>query len=830
MPKSVDILIRIIFSILLGCGLVYGFWTIHGTSYLTRAEFLVDQSWLGLFLALLFLLTSSSMSWLGVFLWGGLWATLAWSSLHEPVDPFASRIALAAGLIGSSYFFSFASLSKTLLEFRIALRVIIFSCLAEVAYGYWEIKDQLLEANMVEMDGHFANQDVFGMVPMVGYLLLLGWFRPKNIAGQGLYAVLNLFFLGAVILSGSRSVGLGLIAGTCIFLLFGFLGFSDGYRVTRRLKQWLKATVVPIGLLLVVLSLGSYLDYSGKWSRFYHNLDTQNVTIRKEIYLSSLDLIASQSSGVGLGGFQRIYQNYRPGNPEIEESAFINKAHNDYLELGVEGGWLGLLLFFLLHVGALFIGYRRLKLKSEAIEVLGCIAALGGIFTYVSLNFAWSIPPVFFLWSSILGLLYSRQDDDESFLWGWVGRLGVMIFLVVPLLWSRSVLSRHALVQQRYEEGLRYTKQLDNERAIVAYTKCLKLEPDYTQASLKLSDLFEKQAYLSGDLEDFYRSSQVLKDAIKHDPLNKLARIKLADLLIANTQYQEAEELLVDTINRIPYDGRIKEVLARCYLYQERYEEAADAILKDILSKYIVEDDEYKGRRSLFGLLIYTMEYVQEGRGLAYLDKLSVDGHERIAREGASSALLRAQNQKVGYTEAETRIADWLEQRAKLDLVELRIILISKARQSPEQAQEWFEDLGRTELYQVNAENTAYTQLITTWMELAIKTGRVVQLKEFLRSRFNDGYYSFFEKSILGLVYIKEQEPKRAIDLLKPLVDDKVADAFLFQTLAMAYEEFGEKRLAMTYYEEACAKDPGYKFAKSRAEELKEEIGQFDEP
>ncbi|WP_082221920.1 O-antigen ligase family protein [Mesorhizobium loti] len=164
--------------------------------------------------------------------------------------------------------------------------------------------------------GLFANQNhfsalLFVSIPFVVYYSL---FRGHLLSGSlGLVTVLLL-----LLAAGSRA---GILIGLAITMI------SVVFLAAR-------SRVGGYGILAAFIGLSAYTI--GAWTK----IDAKVVDPafgRAEFARTTIDGIEQNwAVGVGFGGFQKVYQIYEKGSMIFK--SYVNHAHNDYLELVLEGG------------------------------------------------------------------------------------------------------------------------------------------------------------------------------------------------------------------------------------------------------------------------------------------------------------------------------------------------------------------------------------------------------------------------------------------------------------------------------------------------------------
>jgi O-antigen ligase len=182
--------------------------------------------------------------------------------------------------------------------------------------------------------GFFANRNhnaalLYAAIPLAAALgLSLGHVRPAQ-------RQLGLFFVGLVVvgavlglaITGSRAgLALGLLAGlTCIVLT-----------AAHRSRRWRRTRVlVAIGGNLLALVLAFQFGFVALATRLEHSdlIDDIRWPVAKVTFDTAQ---AYDPVGTGFGSFVPIFQSVEPR--DLLATYYINHAHNDWLELWLDGG------------------------------------------------------------------------------------------------------------------------------------------------------------------------------------------------------------------------------------------------------------------------------------------------------------------------------------------------------------------------------------------------------------------------------------------------------------------------------------------------------------
>jgi O-antigen ligase len=190
--------------------------------------------------------------------------------------------------------------------------------------------------------GNFANRNHFALFLAIGCALALTWaFRDetppwKAVAAFGLIVIFTLTILA----TGSRS---GVIVGVAGVILT-FLVFRR--RAGQQLKAIPRKIAVPVlvaGVATVIgaiwLSVGLDRAVSVNRATMLEGEDD----LRAQIWPIVLDMIQRYfPAGTGFGTFDPVFRIGEPDN--LLNPQYINLAHNDWLQIVMEGGLIGLVL------------------------------------------------------------------------------------------------------------------------------------------------------------------------------------------------------------------------------------------------------------------------------------------------------------------------------------------------------------------------------------------------------------------------------------------------------------------------------------------------------
>lgn len=223
-----------------------------------------------------------------------------------------------------------------------------------------------------------------GVVIALVYLIAVAKKRSSTLILLVIVAVPSTI---ATFLTGSRGPLVAIIAAVIISLFAG----------------WRRNPKKSFFALLVFLGLGIYLN-----SLSFDNSDIRIISTdssgRDILFTAAFESILKNPVGLGWGNFHEIL----PGEKEV--STYILYPHNIFLEVGVEGGWLALVIFTFLVVASLRNAFKRAQSGNPiAMFMLSML-----VFALVNACFSSDLVGNRLMWLFMGLCLLTPMDDDEN--------------------------------------------------------------------------------------------------------------------------------------------------------------------------------------------------------------------------------------------------------------------------------------------------------------------------------------------------------------------------------------------------------------------------------
>lgn len=281
---------------------------------------------------------------------------------------------------------------------RWILWILFATCMIATGWGMIQRLHQLgiVENTIVDWGREvivstFGNKNFFaGFLTMTAPVVFgYAWATKRKVIKAILFALFAIEFY-ILMATGTRTGFLGFWIGMIIFifLLFRFVWFRAELDNAVR-----KQRLLVFGLVFLLMIGLSYLFIPQHLiERLGGAFDLQKGTQRVRWIMwtgSSRATIDQPITGHGHGTFQLVFPNYRPTfYHRFQVSHNTRHSHNEYLEVIMESGIVGLSLFLLLFVVLGVVSYRFIKRSRSQYYNYIIIGLLSGIVAGMVQNFA----------------------------------------------------------------------------------------------------------------------------------------------------------------------------------------------------------------------------------------------------------------------------------------------------------------------------------------------------------------------------------------------------------------------------------------------------------
>jgi O-antigen ligase len=192
--------------------------------------------------------------------------------------------------------------------------------------------------------------------------------KSDRLNRQALMALGIIVFLLAMIFTRSRA---GIVSGLVGFLAFSIMARTGIKAVAMQTRMLPVAIIVLMCIYTMTIGVGPIMQ------RFL-TLGA-DIGSRRDIWRDSLPIIKDHPLGIGLGNYENVFQVY---NQSLTSDKTVMHAHNDYLQLLVETGWIGFMA--LMSAFSIFLGksarrIKKLDFKRDPLFFYLAVGAFSGL-------------------------------------------------------------------------------------------------------------------------------------------------------------------------------------------------------------------------------------------------------------------------------------------------------------------------------------------------------------------------------------------------------------------------------------------------------------------
>jgi len=423
------------------------------------------------------------------------------------------------------------------------------------------------------------------------------WYRLSHLRGRGrepgfdwhalasdawfVTAVFLFFFL--IVSSVSA-----LSKTTFVVLVIGIVSFFTLLAIGNK-KRWLSLVgfaVVLVGIVLALLFLGERVEerFLNMNSEYFSTLGMRTMLWSRSLNVLSLFPLFGSGFGTYASAFSSLHR--------VETHFFSQHLLNDYLELLVETGLIGFIIFACAFG---WFGCRVVKwLKKEDSyfrKFLG-MGLLSGLISFaahaVMISNIYDTPNTFYALILIALLISISRGSAHGALAPSINASGkksgatlllnsMMIFLVISALafWVQDYGAQRFIKAKPLELSFRQAMAIDSKNA--AYPASLALLQD-SNSSIIQDPIRRKQKRMD--------ALASMEKAIKLNPYQLIYRIKYGDLAIKAGAYDHGENIYMAYVGSIPHD--VEYLLSFAFYYFKWADKLDDgAVQKNAIQKGI---------------------------------------------------------------------------------------------------------------------------------------------------------------------------------------------------------------------------------------------------
>ena len=192
--------------------------------------------------------------------------------------------------------------------------------------------------------------------------------NSEKVNRQALMALGLIVLLMALVFTRSRG---GIISGLAGLTVFAFLARKELKAIAKQTRFLLGGIFVLLSVYMITIGIGPIVE------RFL-SLRGGGLN-RMDIWQDSLEMVKDHPTGIGLANYETVFTLY---NKAAATNQTVVYAHNDYLQLLIEAGWVG----FACLLGGFFIfmwksacGIGKLDVRRDPLRFYLAVGAFSGL-------------------------------------------------------------------------------------------------------------------------------------------------------------------------------------------------------------------------------------------------------------------------------------------------------------------------------------------------------------------------------------------------------------------------------------------------------------------
>jgi O-antigen ligase len=314
------------------------------------------------------------------------------------------------------------------------LALLVLLGLLQLFFGFWH-----LEQNSQRAAATFITPNTFATAINLFLLPLIALYVMQR-GGLPTYPLALWLFVG-LISTESRGGYLGFAAG-CVFIAV----WAAASGVPWLWRQALKMAVGLAAAAAAFTAMVLLVPPSGGPEAFGSTLISRGTNLRPELAAVAVrDVWENPVFGTGANMFRVLFEMHRPA--QLDNASIYLFVHNDFLQIWLEYGLLGLVLLGTLVVLSLMAPGAARVARADGAAVLACGAALSSCFAHAVVDFPLYVPFLLLIVGAYLGALAVYRGDDDR-----------MARLVAPMA-SRLAQIRAPLLVGALAAGLAWLSQ-----------------------------------------------------------------------------------------------------------------------------------------------------------------------------------------------------------------------------------------------------------------------------------------------------------------------------------------------------------------------------------
>lgn len=658
----------------------------------------------------------------------------------------------------------------------------------------------VMAGKVTPIRGTFVNPDTFSVLPMFAVVMVLGVIgdvpRKWRLPGYGLL----LFLLASLWATGCRAAILALFAATLTFFALVLIKRKE------RFPELVAVLAFP--LLLALFAMPFLSPGSQLMTKLSRSLAPDALTehhVRLEVASRGWRAVAARPVwGAGLGCFGLSYQAVRPKGHDDD---YINIAHNDHIEIAVELGLLGLVLWGALLYFALSNSFRGLSRGSSALPSAALFAAVVAFIVYSLFNFIMAERPAQWLSFCVLGMALSCPGREGSRTEPFWLRVVFSLGLGVLGLWAMSFGYRALYAQYYVGQSRQHEQVLLVERAYAELSRAIEYQPHRVELRHRMDELLRKRSLFRG-ASAIDERRQNLEEALASSPRDVPTMLRMVEVLLAAGEGQGAEDLLEQGAKFAPYHSLLDRKRVSVSIRRGDFAKAA-RVFEPYLTSGVFRQEEVVA-------IILAAELTNPGSGARLFEEWF---REPARGEALDKLLLLAQQTAVGgkHWEVARRLAELSLQLKPEDLCrKTRLAAVFGQTEGPVSE---FETLKRMVKETGEKSGPCFDEMVDRWSSLGFELHKSTVVEQRLKEILKAGSRSESVRIRLADAYLHLQREDQALAALREGLTERVSPRLLIK-MAEVYEEMGSYDLARNYYKDALRLDSSNAALTTKLKEL----------
>ena len=729
-----------------------------------------------------------------------VWMTV---SCADALDAYLSQRSLATFIGAVGFLWAVQCGVKSSRDWRLMAHGFVFFGVLTCLFAWPQaIRVALASGSIPPLKGTFVNPDTFSVVPLLA-LALAPALLEKASSRMGLFVCAQMLILFlSIVASGCRASLLGYAVG------FGVaLTVLLGNRNPKHLKKVKVLLVLPLGLILLALPLSNLgLHVSDKYVAVLTGEAAARQATRIEVATYGWRAVLNHPLlGAGPGCFGAAFQSVRPaGHDEL----YINIAHNDPLEIAVELGIPGAMLWFILVISSINKCYKLLLDGRRPVAAASILSALVAIAVYSLFNFVMAERPILWVHFWILGIAFSFPSSRLIYKESKIARYVACLVLLCLSGWSfvfgyRAFRADAYLVQSQI-----LARQLQLEQAMRKLEAAITLQPQRSGLYLQLAELEKTWSAFYPGHESQARRLALLEKARTSSPANLGVFFALSELSVEMGDLEKGVSYLESAQKLTPYHRTVREKRIALAIRRGDVEKALTLLLtqeptkkrdEQIVTLLLALKSEHG--EEVDEAIRQVLQGAQRDRSLGIIEKVLKQCQMHEAWEqGLSWAALAAKSVPDDLC-WQVRWADFAEKTvSRVSVKEILDQAMSGAEASRDQC---------------------YEALLKKWVDLYVGQGLRARADQRLKEDLKEDERLVQARLLLGQSLFEQGYPEQAILLLREGLEHDSHSAPLLHQIALFYEKSGNRDLALNYYREAADINPKDKNLKAKVQQLR---------